>query len=176
VQALELDLPFEGYALNAVDAKGRVSVPSDFRDLIANRCRTFAPGDASISETSLSMSLADEEDRPRLMVYDAVGVRRLASELRAGLVDLPAAERRKALAEVGGDEMARAKANFDSVGRLVLPEMLRDFAEIEGLALFWGNIEFFEIWNPLKALEAWADKPNRLRTVRYLLKQKGIAA
>ncbi len=174
MQALDLDLPFEGVALNAVDAKGRVSVPSDLRDLIATRCRAFASGDISISETSLSLGLADEGDR--LMVYDAIGVRQLSRELRAGLADLPAAARRKALADVGGDEMNRSRVSFDSVGRLVLPEMLRDFAEIGGFALFWGNIDFFEIWNPLKALDAWADKPNRLRTVRYLLKQKGITA
>lgn len=171
---VDVNHPFQGYALNAVDAKGRVSVPSNFRELIATRCRAYAPGDASISETELSISLSEEEDR--LFAYDAIGIRKLSTDLRESVSDLPAAERRKALAALGSDEIGITTAvSFDSAGRLVLPEMLRDFAGIDKLALFWGNIDFFEIWDPLKAREAWANSPGKLKTLNYLLKQRGVA-
>lgn len=172
---MEINRPFQGYALNAVDAKGRVSVPSAFRDLITTRSRAFAPGDESISDNELGILLHENTDR--LIAYDAIGIRQLSSDLRASVADLPAAERRKALAELASDEIgSTTTVSFDSAGRLVLPEVLRELVGIDKVALFWGSGDFFEIWDPSKAREAFAGNPRKRVTLEALLKSKGFGA
>jgi len=172
---VEIDRPFQGYALNAVDAKGRVSVPSAFRDLITTRTRAFAPGDESISDNELGLLLHEACDR--LIAYDAIGIRQLSSDLRASVADLPAAERRKALAELASDEIGSATTvTFDGAGRLVLPEVLRELVGIDKVALFWSSGDFFEIWDPLKARAAFAGNPRKSATLEGLLKTRGFAA
>ncbi|WP_174273502.1 division/cell wall cluster transcriptional repressor MraZ [Sphingomonas bacterium] len=171
---MEINHPFRGYALNAVDAKGRVSVPAAFRDLIAVRCATYAPGDVSVDDKQLGIVISEEMDR--LVAYDAIGDRQQARDLRDSLADLPAAERRKALADLGRGEVGgTTPVSFDSAGRLVLPQTVRSLAGIGDLALFWGNIDFFEIWDPARAREAFASDRRNRAILDALLKEKGIA-
>lgn len=171
---MEVNHPFKGYALNAVDAKGRVSVPSEFREQIGTRCRAYAPGDDSISDKELAIAI--HEDFDRLVAYDAIGVRKLSSDLGESVADLPAAERRKALADMARGEIGgTTPASFDGAGRLVLPPMLREFAGIGDFALFWGNTAFFEIWDPAKARIAFAGDRRNLAILDYLLRERKIA-
>lgn len=170
---MDLDHPFLGHALNAVDAKGRVSVPADFRSLIETRCRIYALADDPVNEKELRIGLHEAEDR--LQVLDAIAARQLTQDLRASVSDLPAAERRKALLEMQSDELGTlTPVSFDGAGRMVLPPMLRDFAAIEDLALFWGVGDQFEIWSPRAARAAFAGSKRKLMTLDYLLKDRGV--
>ncbi len=172
MQALDLDTPFEVQTLNAVDAKGRVSVPSSVRDLIADRCRLFAPPGVTLNPNNLSLSTGEDD---QIRCYDAIGISQRTRALRAAVVDLPAAEQARALARAGKRESGNA-VTFDSVGRMVLPEMLREFAGITDQALFWGTVDYFEIWNPQRALVAWADEPDMLRKLNWILNKQGKGA
>jgi len=173
VDHLELDHPFLGHALNAVDAKGRVSVPAEFRGLIETRCRIYAlPGDP-VNDKELRIGL--HEDGDRLQALDAIASRQLTQDLRESVSDMPAAERRKALRAMQSDELGTLSVvSFDGAGRMVLPPMLRDFAGIEDLALFWGVGDQFEIWNPRAARDAFKDSKRKLMTLDYLLKERGV--
>ncbi|UAK24935.1 division/cell wall cluster transcriptional repressor MraZ [Sphingomonas nostoxanthinifaciens] len=172
---MSIDHPFTGYALNAVDAKGRVSVPAPFRELIATRCLVYAAGDASVKDNVLQIGTNEEMDR--LLAYDAIAQRQISHDLRESVSDLPAAERRKMVAELGsGDLGATDRVTFDPAGRMVIPPMLREFAGIGEHALFWGTVDYFEIWDPIAAREAFADNLRKRKIVDYLLRERGIAA
>ena len=171
---MEIDHPFIGYALNAVDAKGRVSVPAAFRDLIATRCKIYAADDATVKDKELQMGL--HQDLDRLQAFDAIAQRQVSRDLREAVADLPGAERRRALANLGRGELGNTQpVSFDSAGRMVLPPMLREFAGIGDLALFWGTIDYFEIWDPMRARAAFADDKRNLMMIDYLLRERGAA-
>src|SRR3954468_9025387 len=82
---------FVGHALNAVDAKGRVSVPAAFRSQIDRRAKNDGGKDAD-----KELMIAPHPKRDRLRAYDAFGLRDLTAELRESVADLPAAARREA--------------------------------------------------------------------------------
>ena len=171
---MELDHPFLGHALNAVDAKGRVSVPADFRSLIETRCRLYALPNDPVNDKELRLGLHEAGDR--LQALDAIAGRQLTQDLRESVSELPAAERRKVLREIQSDELGTlTPVTFDGAGRMVLPPMLRDFAGITDLALFWGVGDQFEIWSPPVARAAFAESKRKLMTLDYLLKERGVA-
>jgi len=137
---VELEHLFNGSALNAVDAKGRLSVPAFVRQVIERR-----------SEAKAIILSGHELDRC-LTGYDRNYARILYSE-----------NERRRLNEEGADPSAhfsRARRTFgvteevpyDTSGRIVLPAMMRRKGQIEELALFIGVGGTFEIWNPQLAL------------------------
>ena len=63
------------------------------------------------------------------------------------------------------------KVNYDSGGRIVLHQLLRDEARIEDLALFVGRGRFVEMWNPKVAIEIGGDKLKKIAA--FYLKQRG---
>ncbi|NIJ07877.1 MraZ protein [Sphingomonas vulcanisoli] len=151
-----------------------MSVPARFRDTIALRCANYRQGSIPADDKQLSIVIAKEMNR--LKAYDAIGDQELSADLEASLADLPAAERMAALDDLGRDNVGGAtEVSFDSAGRLVLPQLIRDLVGIKDVALFWGNIKHFEIWAPDKAAEAFADQPVNLAILNGLLKEKGLS-
>lgn len=158
---MELEHLFNGSALNAVDAKGRLSVPAFIRSVIERR------SDARV------IILGTHEVDTCLSGYDRNYARILYAE-----------NERRRLAEEAGDpqaHFARARRTFgvteeapyDTSGRIILPAMMRSRGRIEDLALFVGVGGTFEIWNPKLALESGDADLREL--ARYRLEEKGIA-
>lgn len=169
---MAIDHPFTGYALNAIDAKGRVSVPASLRDVITARCSAFgADGSAKGGALEIGPHLGFD----RLQVFDIVGKREIARQLEEGLADLPAAERRQAKADAMGDELGTATTiKYDEAGRMQLPPSLRKVGKLDDLAFFFGVGDYFEIWNPAVARRAWADNPRKLWMIESSLEDRGI--
>ena len=163
IQAVELEHLFNGSALNAVDAKGRLSIPAFIRSVVERR-----------SDAKAVVIGAHEVD-PCLTAYDRGYARHLHIEN----------ERRRLNEESqsGGDtsHYRRARRTFgltedvpyDPSGRIILPPMMRRKGRIEDLALFVGVGGTFEIWNPFVALEHGDDDLKEL--AGYRLEEKGIA-
>ena len=135
---MALEHLFQGSALNAVDAKGRVSVPAFLRSVIERR------GDAR------NIVLAKHDAFTALAAYDpayaALKHAKLERLLEKQETD-PAAEldhARRTMMAFGATE----EVPYDSSGRIVLPPMMRAKGKIEELALFIGVGETFQIWNP----------------------------
>jgi len=165
-----IDTPFAGHALNAVDAKGRVSVPASFRNTVAQRLRA---GGALLDEKGGVIMIAPHPKGDRLRAYDQVGVSALMEELRQDVADLPAAERREALAELRRAEMgSMVQVPYDAAGRMVLPPVLREIAGVGELAYFVGVGDHFEIWAPDQAEAAFAKQPMMLTVLRSYLKAR----
>lgn len=157
---MELEHLFNGSALNAVDAKGRLSVPAFVRSVIERR------SDAKV------ILLGTHEADTCLAGYDRNYARYLYQE-----------NERRRLAEEGADpqaHFARARRTFgvteeapyDTSGRIILPPMMRRRGKIEDLALFVGVGGTFEIWNPKLALESGDADLREL--AEYRLEEKGI--
>lgn len=161
---MDFDHLFNGSALTAVDAKGRLSVPAFIRGVIERR-----------SGAKMAY-IGTQEETPCLNGYDSSYARALYAEN----------ERRRLNEEVAGaalaDHQARARRTFalteevpyDTSGRIILPQLLRRRGRIEDLALFLGVGGTFEIWNPRLALQS--GDPDLRELAAYRLEEKGIAA
>ena len=164
-----IDHPFAGHALNAVDAKGRVSVPATLRSTVAQRLR--ASGVAE--EKGGTLMIAPHPKGDRLLAYDKPGISQLTEELRESVADLPAAERRDAHRELVRAEIGNmVEVSYDGAGRMVLPPVLRELGGIDELAYFMGVGDHMEIWAPDRAEAAFERQPMMLAVLRSYLKAR----
>lgn len=137
---------------NSLDAKGRVSVPADFRAVIDGSAfdgvivwksfdGTYLEGGGInlLEDYMRSLEMMDYYDEGRIALQRAI-----FSESRR----LP----------------------FDSGGRISLPKDLHEYAELNGKVTFVGLGRRFEIWSP-QAHEARSEDMRRLaRENRHRLK------
>lgn len=121
---------FVGTYVNKVDSKGRVSVPSRFRDAVS-------------SQNYRGVVVAPS---PELGAIDACDYERI-TDVAAALDDpeLYTAEQRQQAEDI----LARSvELPFDDGGRILLPQDMLRHAGIEGQAQFVGIGPTFQIWNP----------------------------
>jgi MraZ protein len=160
---------FQGHALNAVDAKGRVSVPASFRTLIEKRAL------ANALDPENALKIGEHKSGDCLWALDAVASAEIDVQLAASVADLPAAERMDKLEELAMDAHGGLeKVTYDSAGRMVLSPMLREFGQIEDLAFFVGAGLTFQIWNPRIAMERLPETSRVRKPLAFLLKERGI--
>lgn len=163
---MALEHLFQGSALNAVDAKGRVSVPAFLRSVIERR------GDAR------TIVLAKHDNFQALSAYDPAyaalkhaKLERLAEKQETD----PAADMeyaRRTMMAFGATE----EVPYDSSGRIVLPTMMRSKSGIEDLALFIGVGETFQLWNP-KTFLADPNIPDDMKDIaRFRLDERGVSS
>lgn len=160
---------FQGHALNAVDAKGRVSVPANFRTLIEKRAL------ANALDPDKTLKIGEHKNGGFLWALDPVASAEIDRQLMASVADLPAAEQMDKLEALSMDAHGGLeKVAFDDAGRMVLSPMLREFGRIEGLAFFVGVGLTFQIWNPLVAMEKLPQESRVRKPLAYLLKERGV--
>ena len=163
---MALEHLFQGSALNAVDAKGRVSVPAFLRGVIERR------GDAR------SIVLAKHQSFPCLSAYDPA----YAALMHTKLERLLEKEETNAKAQLEYQQRnlmafaATEEVPYDSSGRIVLPPMMRRNGKIEELALFLGAGETFQIWNPALLLKDDRIPEDMKDVARYRLEERGLGA
>ncbi len=155
---------FQGSALNAVDAKGRVSIPAFLRSVIERR------GDAR------TIVLAKHEAFPCLSAYDPAYAAMKHSKLER-LFEKQEGDADAALEYQQRNLMAFAATEeipYDSSGRVLLPPMMRSKGKIEDLALFLGAGETFQVWNP-KLFLAEPRIPEDMKDIaRFRLEERGL--
>ena len=140
---MALEHLFQGSALNAVDGKGRVSIPAFLRSVIERR------GDAR------TIVLAKHEAFPCLSAYDPgyaalkhAKLERLLEKEETSPDAQLEYQQRNLMAFAATEEVP-----YDSSGRILMPPMMRRKGEIGDLALFLGTGETFQIWNPQLLLD-----------------------
>lgn len=154
------DSLFLGYALNAVDAKNRLSVPASFREVVTARSES----------KSIVVALAERANC--LVGYDAGRPATVKAEIEERFAgDFSETRDNKMRTLLGTSE----EVAFDDNGRIVMSSNMRDFGEIEKLVLFWGMGDFFEIWNPHLFLETPGLDPRIAKMVRKQLAARGEA-
>lgn len=122
---------FIGRSKNRVDAKGRVSLPADFRkvyDRVGGGYAVLVPG---------------ARHRDSIEGFTGQGYDDFLEGIEEN--DWSAAQKAAVTRRIAG--LAKP-VQIDDNGRLVLPETMRGMAAIEDEALFVGMGGTFQIWNP----------------------------
>lgn len=138
---------FLSNATNRVDAKGRVSVPSSFRAVLAQRDIRELYCFQDFVFPAISIGGPDLLDRFE---------RQIASEDPFS----PAANQMSLLIHGGGVFM-----KLDSEGRLMVTDFIRDFTGVSTEVTFVGRADHFQLWAPqtFEAVQAAARTERRLR-------------
>jgi len=126
---------------NKVDAKGRVSLPSDYRAIV-KESESQIVCYRSLTSPCVEGCLEDMLEK-------------LATEIENGN-DFFSQEQDDLTNLIFGD--AR-RFLFDSTGRIVLSEKLLQHAQITNTAVFVGKGRKFQIWNP----QNWAKEELKIR-------------
>ncbi|WP_169542470.1 division/cell wall cluster transcriptional repressor MraZ [Sphingomonas baiyangensis] len=156
---------FQGFTLQAVDAKGRVSIPADLRTVLEHN--NGGP------ENRLAL-IGRDSALGCLVGYDTAWARERNERLNA--LTRIAEEEGRAI-----DLAARRRDNrvervaYDPSGRIVLPAYERDKAGIANWAFFAGDGDQFQIWAPARLLADTAGDEDLQDRCRYAMKLKGVA-
>lgn len=121
---------FIGRSQNRVDAKGRVSLPADFRKVYEKA------GGGVVLVPNARQKLSVEG-------YTEKGYQQLLEQIDSN--DWSAAQKMAVTRRLAGN--ARP-IPIDDNGRIVLPESIRAYALIADEAFFVGHGATFQIWNP----------------------------
>jgi MraZ protein len=119
---------FRGATKVTLDAKGRLAIPSRYRERLLSRAEGHLVATVDRDHCLLIYPLPDWE------------------EIERKLVRLPALNKQARLLQrlmVG----YAAEIDMDGHGRILLPRELRDFAELERQAMLIGQGNKFELWN-----------------------------
>ncbi|MBI1205686.1 MAG: MraZ family transcriptional regulator [Azospirillum sp.] len=119
--------------VNKVDRKGRVSVPAEFRRILANQ-------NGVVVFRSLQ--------HPALEACSTEHLEQLSESLESQ--DLPPDEYELIETTIFGGSV---QLPFDGEGRIVLPQSLCEFAGIAEEAAFVGRRKTFQIWEPKRLAE-----------------------
>lgn len=160
---------YQGYGLQGVDDKGRVSIPSALRAIVE---ANTPPKDGKEARTVI---VAAHETEECLVGYDLGYTEQLQRQVhaRAAAASDPTAPRdwNASRLNFGISE----PLPFDASGRFVLQGYPRAHAQIGKFALFIGLGDVFEIWNPQTLINT-ENAPKPLKSLaRYLMADKGIS-
>ena len=135
-------IEFTGSFEHAIDDKGRLSVPSQFREVLA------ASQDESLVVTRFRV-----EQHPCLHVYPGSEWRKLLRRLdeQLGRFGEQASRFRRAYVSVG------ARVTMDSQGRILIPPTLRELAKLDRDVVTTGGSNFFSVWDHA----IWSDRMAR---------------
>ena len=139
--ALRKTFLFMDTITNKVDAKGRVSLPSDYRAIV-KELSTEIVCYRSLTSPCIEGCLEDLLDK---LATDMENSLDFFSQTQDDLTNL-----------IFGDAK---RFDFDSTGRIVLTEKLLNHAQITDTAVFVGKGRKFQIWNP----ENWEKEEARIR-------------
>jgi MraZ protein len=140
-----------------VDTKGRVSVPSQYRDSLKSENKSDFSG--AILYQSIKNGCIEGSDMNRIQKM---------SEIIDEMEDTPEKDVYAQVILGGASQLP-----FDSDGRIVLPENLRRFAEITDRAVFIGKGQVFEIWEPKKFEEHNKKAIEQFKTIKSFPMKKG---
>ncbi|MCF8110442.1 MAG: division/cell wall cluster transcriptional repressor MraZ [Desulfobacteraceae bacterium] len=133
---------FRGSSYHTIDAKGRINIPSRFREVIRNN-----GGNGLV----LSGPGLDEKG---LVAYPYKSWEAVEEKILQMAEKSPAMRRFRRIF-IGES----AECQLDRQARILIPQSLRDYASLEKDIVLVGVLDHFEIWS----LENWNEEKRRLR-------------
>jgi MraZ protein len=158
---------YQGYALQQVDEKGRVAIPSSLRaTLVARSARELDPKEAA------QIVIALHESDTCLVGYDVPqgDARFAALEARARAHAGPDGAPNDEILRRG---MAWDTLPFDASGRFIFPSFPRKRAKIGKYAFFYGLGSHFEIWDPAQIFASSRADTTMREMVAHFLEERG---
>lgn len=116
---------FLGRYEHTVDEKGRITIPSDYREVLGDTVYVTQGFDGNLQAfpTELFERMSDQVRSISLLASNSRLLRRLL--------------------------FSNAKQiNFDNAGRILIPGFLREAANLDETAILIGMGEYFELWSP----------------------------
>ena len=144
--------------INKIDKKGRVSLPSSFRNVLPKANRNEIILYKSIKTPSI----------------EGCGVGRLKEiAKRINNLDFFSEDHDDFSTSIFSEIIT---TNIDKEGRFLIPEELKLYASIKTEAAFFGQGHYFQIWEPKKGLKNTEDSRRRLlkekKSLRMMLTQQ----
>lgn len=130
---VRLELMFFGEFYHTLDEKGRLTIPADYRKLLAGE-------DGAMLMRGLEKNL---------ILISAESFLKLNQSMNQLSITDPSARLLRRVFFSGA-----AKVAFDKIGRILVPQYLRSYAVIENEVVIAGVGNYVEIWSP----EFWADQ------------------
>ena len=126
---------FRGLSEAQIDSKGRITIPANYRTLM-------------VEESSGSLVVTIDTESPCLLLYPFPQWQIIEEKLESLPSFQPAARRIQRLLMGHATEL-----ELDRQGRILLPTLLRDYADLDKTAILVGQGKKIEIWNEA----AWID-------------------
>ena len=120
---------FLGQYTHNIDSKGRLTVPARFREYLTEGAYISQGFDHN------------------LMVLTTAAFEQLSKTINGMSITDPTNRQLKRLIFAGAD-----RVELDRVGRIRIPQFLRQVASLDGEVVLIGVGDYFEIWSP----EAWS--------------------
>lgn len=127
---------FLGRYEHTVDDKGRVTIPARYRELLENGAYVTQGFDRN------------------LIVLPAPSFENMYMHVNDMSMTDPTARQLKRFIFANAE-----RCDFDRAGRMLLPQFLRDAAQLDGAAILVGVGDYFEIWSP----KNWAQQNELLQ-------------
>ncbi len=127
---------YAGSGLSTIDAKGRVTIPAEIRDPVAQ-----SSGDSVVC-------LQRHASLPCLIGYGRAERLQLRTDLNMQWESAigRGADMNRETAGVGASSIF--EVNFEPSGRFVLPPMLKHFGKLADRGFFFGVTTHFMLWDP----------------------------
>ncbi len=147
-------MSFRGHSFHTLDAKGRVSIPPRFRDLIKGR-----------QDSRLVIAKSDL----CLTVYPLQAWEELEEKIdNQSLVDKDIRTYKRFL-------IASAyECVLDSQSRILIPSTLREYADLKKEVVLAGQLKYFEIWDKQRFEEEQNKANNTLPSLEDKLASIGL--
>ena len=133
---------FRGISSINLDAKGRIAIPTRYREELQDCCErqmvvTIAVNDKCVGESGcLWLYPLPEWEKLEQTISKLPTLNKMAGQLRRFLIG------------------HASECEMDTQGRLLLPEKLREFARMDKHIYLVGQLNKFEIWSDT----AWQEK------------------
>lgn len=130
---------FLGQYQHNIDSKGRLTIPARFRELLAAEGAYITQGFDN-----------------NLLVLTVSSFKQISRRVNQMSMTDPMARLLKRLIFSGADLVV-----VDKVGRILIPQFLREAAALDGEAMIVGVGDYFEIWSP----DMWQEQVSQLKDV-----------
>ncbi|MBU2707327.1 division/cell wall cluster transcriptional repressor MraZ [Zooshikella marina] len=127
---------FRGVNAISLDAKGRLAIPSRYREVLSSHCNG-----------SLVATIDTEE--PCLLIYPIDEWEEIQAKIEALPSFNPVARRIQRLLIGHATDL-----EIDGSGRVLIPPLLRDYAGLEKKVILLGQGKKFELWSELR----WSER------------------
>jgi MraZ protein len=144
--------PFFGLYPSKIDLKGRVSVPAPFRKILQ------ANSAGGKDQPTAPLVLRPSHTHPCIEVWTEEGFANLSATLTAYE---PLSDEYDDLALGLFADVAQMET--DKEGRIVIPDHMREHAQIKDSLLFMGRQTIFQIWEPVAGNRRIAEARAKMR-------------